>query len=112
MLNSGDRSIGGGMRGRKPLRLKVRGADIPRLEDIAHSLCLPWYQVRRARMVLARRAGERTQSIAQRLQCSVRTVRRTCLRYEYLGLRGLLVLADRPGRPAQITGSSVFRCTM
>jgi transposase len=91
------------MRGRKPLRVKMRRADFPRLEEIAHSLCLPWYQVRRARIVLARRAGERPQSIAQRLQCNVRTVRRTCIRYEHLGLRGLLVLADRSGRPAQIT---------
>src|SRR5262249_6778976 len=91
------------MRGRKPLRLKVRSADIPRLQEIAHGLCLPWYQVRRARIVLARWRCERPQRIALYMQCSARTVRRTCIRYEHLGLRGLLVLADRPGRPAQIT---------
>src|SRR5207248_9903280 len=33
----------------------------------------------------------------------VRTVRRTCHRYEGFGLSGLLARANRPGRPAQIS---------
>src|SRR5947207_11195148 len=91
------------MRGRKPRPLCVGKADNPRLREIARCCCLPWYQVRRARIILARAAGERTRDIAQQIQCNVRTVQRTCLRYEQLGLAGLLMQAHRSGRPAEIS---------
>src|SRR5438067_13342954 len=91
------------MHGRKPRPLWVGRADSSRLEEIAHSLCFPWYQVRRARIVLARAAGERTQNVAQQLQCNVSTVQRTCRRFEDLGLAALLACVHRPGRPAEIS---------
>src|SRR5438132_5956596 len=83
------------MRGRKPRPLSVARADNSRLKEIARCCCLPWYQVRRARIVLARVAGDRTRDIAQQIQCNVRTVQRTCRRYEQLGLAGLLTQAHR-----------------
>jgi transposase len=91
------------MRGRKPHPLAVGRADLTRLQRIARSLCSPWYQVRRARIILARADGQRTRDIAQQVHCDVRTVRRTCHRYEGFGLSGLLARAKRPGRPAQIS---------
>lgn len=91
------------MRGRKPRPLAVGRADLTRLQQIARSGCSPWYQVRRARIILARVAGRRTRHIAQQVQCDVRTVRRTCQRYEDSGLSGLLARAKRPGRPVQIS---------
>jgi transposase len=91
------------MRGRKPRPLAVGRADQSRLKEIARCSCLPWYQVRRARIVLARVAGERTQDIAQQIQCNARTVQRTCHRYEQLGLTALLTQDARSGRPTEIS---------
>src|SRR5947208_3407989 len=91
------------MRGRKPHPLAVGRADLTRLQQIARSLCSPWYHLRRARIILAQAAGQRTQDIAQQVQCDVRTVRRTCRRYQVCGVSGLLARANRPGRPAQIS---------
>src|SRR5438876_1134534 len=91
------------MRGRMPRSIVIGRADRSRLEKVARSLCLPWFQVRRARIVLASAAGERTGHIAQQVQCNACTVRRTCLRYERLGLANLLAPAHRPGRPAHFT---------
>ena len=47
------------MRGRKPDVLTIVSPDISELERIAHSDALPWYQVRRARIVLGIAAGQR-----------------------------------------------------
>ena len=67
------------MRGRKPECLSLRTEDIPLLQQIARSQVLPWYQVRRARIVLAMAKGQRVQTVAFQMQCAPRTVRRTCL---------------------------------
>jgi Winged helix-turn helix len=91
------------MRGRKPQRVRVARADRVVLEHLAHREVAPWYQVRRARILLAMAAGARTQTVAQQMQCDVATVRRTCRRYEVRGLAGLLAPPARSGHPERIS---------
>src|SRR3954464_7267511 len=91
------------MRGRKPCPLSIDAHDRTILQEVARSQTLPWYQVRRARTVLAIAAGQRTAAVASHLECDVGTVRRTCRRYHDTGLRGLLEEPQRPGRPARIS---------
>jgi hypothetical protein len=76
------------MRGRKPRPIEIAPDDIPLLQQIAHSQTLPWYQVRRARIRLGIAHGARTEILAFLTQCDESTVRRTCRRYERLGLSG------------------------
>ena len=40
------------MRGRKPRPIEIAPDDLPLLQQIAHSQIRPWYQVRRARILL------------------------------------------------------------
>jgi transposase len=93
------------MRGRKPETLTIRSSDISELERIAHSDASPWYQVRRARVVLGLAAGQQRDTLAAQLECAESTIWRTCQRYRHLGLAGLL--ADQrqghSGRELQIT---------
>src|SRR5215468_10574187 len=91
------------MRGRRPCPLLIGRHDRTILQDVARSETLPWYQVRRARTVLAIAAGQRTATVAFHLECDVGTVRRTCQRYRDRGLPGLLEQPQRPGRPARIS---------
>ena len=65
------------MRGRTPQPLIIAPTDSPVLRDLARSQTAPWFQVRRARTVLAIAAGQRTQAVAVRMQCDADTVRRT-----------------------------------
>ena len=78
------------MRGRKPRGLTIRPADLPELERIAHSDSSPWYQVRRARLVLGIASGLRREDLVSRLECDPATVWRACQRYRGSGLAGLL----------------------
>jgi transposase len=93
------------MRGRKPEVLTILSPDIAELERVAHCDTLPWYQVRRARIILGIAAGQRQEHLASELECDVSTIWRTCQRYRRLGLGGLL--ADQrhshSGRDLQIT---------
>src|SRR5271163_4524983 len=93
------------MRGRKPEVLTIRSPDMSALERIAHSDTSPWYQVRRARVVLGMATGQRREDIATQLECDESTIWRTCQRYRDLGLGGLL--ADQrqghSGRDLEIT---------
>ena len=69
MLMVGPGSMGGClMRGRRPEKLTIarRHADV--LHAAAHSGSLPWFQVQRAKIVLAIAAGERQCSVAGRLE--------------------------------------------
>jgi hypothetical protein len=93
------------MRGRRPAELTIRDPDQEELARIAHSDTLPWFQVRRARIVLGIAAGRRREVLASELACDESTIWRTCQRYECLGLRGLLVDQRRghSGRDLQIT---------
>jgi transposase len=93
------------MRGRKPNVLSLAPSDIDRLHTIAHSDSLPWYQVRRARIVLAMAAGEPKSAVAAQTECGAATVWRTCERYRKEGLEGLLTdgRQGHSGRLEQIT---------
>ena len=83
------------MRGRKPREIDLAPSDQPVLHWIAQSMSLPWYQVQRARIVLAIAAGERTRAVAEKLNCDDATVWRVCRRYELSGLSGLLANGRR-----------------
>ena len=91
------------MRGRKPRPIEVAPEDLPVLQQIAQSQTRPWYQVRRARILLGIAEGGRTQTLAFQTQCNESTVRRTCHRYERLGLSDLLDSPPRSGRPIAIS---------
>src|SRR5205085_227863 len=94
---------GAAMRGRKPHPLTLAAADAPILHAVAHSRHLAFFQVERARIVLAVAAGEPIQSIAARLECDRATVWRVCRRYEQGGLEKLLLEQPRLGRPQEIS---------
>jgi transposase len=93
------------MRGRKPRGLTLRPADLPELERIAHSDSSPWYQVRRARIVLGIGGGQPREHLAYRLGCAESTIWRACQLYRISGLDGLLAdgRAGRSGRDLGIT---------
>lgn len=91
------------MRGRKPRRLSLDPADLTILQRIARSESLPWYQVRRARIVLANAQGVHNSTIAFQIQCNEATVWRTCRRYQRGGLTELLMPPVRPGSPGRIS---------
>jgi transposase len=93
------------MRGRRPNELTIRGADKPELERMAHSDTLPWFRVRRARIVLGIAAGRRREVVADELACDESTIWRTCQRYKHLGLEGLVTdqRQGHSGRELQIT---------
>ena len=87
------------MRGRKPCPLAIAAHDRTVLQEVARSETLPWYQVRRARTVLAIAAGQRTEAVASNLECDTGTVWRTCRRYKGTGLHGLLEEHPTTGSP-------------
>jgi hypothetical protein len=91
------------MRGRKPRHVSVALADLPVLQQVARSDSLPWYQVRRARIVLANVQGVANSTVAFQMQCDEATVWRTCRRYQREGLIGLLAPPIRSGRPDRIS---------
>jgi transposase len=66
---------------------------------------LPWFQVQRAKIVLAIAAGERPGSVAARLECDRATVWRACRRYRRDGLAGLFTdgRTGHSGRPQQVS---------
>src|SRR5277367_5948835 len=78
------------MRGRKPVVLTIPSPDLSELERIAHSDSSPWYQVRRARIILGIASGQRREVLAEQLECDESTIWRTCQRYRELGFDGLL----------------------
>ena len=92
------------MRGRRPEGLTIPSPDISELERIAHSDTSPWYQVRRARIVLGIAAGHRREDLAFQLDCDESTIWRTCQLYRCLGLGGLLAdhRQGHSGRDLQI----------
>src|SRR5215217_6182855 len=91
------------MRGRKPRELTLESGDAPALRQVARSQSLPWFQVRRARTVLAAADGERVEAVAGRMQCDRATVWRTCRLYERDGLAALLSAPERSGRPGRLS---------
>jgi hypothetical protein len=91
------------MRGRKPRRFLLAAHDKLILEQIARSRTLPWFQVQRARVVLAIAEGARVQTVAFQMQCDPSTVWRLCRRYEEAGLEGVLAEVPRAGHPIEIS---------
>jgi transposase len=93
------------VRGRRPKQLAIGIQDMERLLKTARSDCLPWYQVRSARIVLALAAGGRKGVIAEQMGCDEATVWRTCERYRQHGLDDLLAdhRLGRSGRMEQIS---------
>ncbi len=93
------------MRGRRPDPLTIRPHDHPILLQLARSQNSPWFQVQRARIILAIAAGQRTEAIAGQMQCEETTVWRACQRYRRDGLAGLLADGGekRSGRNASIS---------
>jgi len=91
------------MRGRKPREVTVDADDLPALQRVARAQVTPWFQVRRARTVLAVADGARVEAVADRMGCDRGTVWRTCRLYERDGLAGLLSAPDRPGRPERLS---------
>jgi hypothetical protein len=87
------------MRGRRPRPLTLAPGDRAALRQVAGADSLPRYQVRRARIVLAIAAGERSQSVAVRMECDEATVWRTCRRYEDSGFADLMAAPGRSGPP-------------
>src|SRR3954452_25601129 len=82
------------MLGRKPRTLAIRPADLPELERIARSDSSPWYQVRRARIVLGIGNGQPREHLAYRLDCAESTIWRTCQLYRACGLLACSLMAD------------------
>ena len=84
------------------------------LHTTAHSDSLPWYQVRRARIVLALAAGQRKRDVAAQLESFVATVWRTCERYRQDGSKscwpmGVKVVRDGWSRSHQCNGRRSFQ---
>lgn len=91
------------MRGRLPQPLTLAPGDQPVLHEIARGETLPWWQVRRVRIVLARASGVRPHEVAAQLACDPTTIWRTCREYEAAGLLGLFATPPRSGRPEHIS---------
>jgi len=90
MLRVAPDSLGGClMRGRGPEPLTIAPPDADTVRAVAHSDSLPWFQVRRARIVLALAAGERRRPLAARRGCDAATGWRTCERSRRAGLAAL-----------------------
>jgi transposase len=93
------------MRGRRPEKLTIPRLDQDVLHSIAQNGSLPWFQVQRAKIVLAMASGERQCSVAARLGCDEVTVWRACQRYRQDGLASLFADSRQghSGRPQQIS---------
>ncbi len=93
------------MRGRRPEKLTIARRDQDAVHSAANSGCLPWFQVQRAKILLAIAAGERQCSVAARLECDEATVWRACRRYRRDGLASLFADGRRgnSGRPQLIS---------
>jgi hypothetical protein len=91
------------MRGRKPRDLALGAEDAAALRQVARRQSLPWFQVRRARTVLAVAGGERIDALARRMDCDRATIWRTCRLYEGQGMEGLMAAPDRSGRPERLS---------
>src|SRR3954466_12035717 len=93
------------VRGRRPEKLTIARRDQETLHAAAHNGSLPWFQVQRAKIVLAIAAGEHQSSVAGRLECDEATVWRACQRYRRGGLATLFTdgRGGNSGRLQQIS---------
>jgi transposase len=93
------------MRGRRPDKLTIARQDQDSLQYVAHSGSLPWFEVQRAKIVLAIASGEHRCSVATSLGCDEATVWRACQRYRQGGLASLYAdgRQDNLGHPQQVS---------
>jgi transposase len=79
-------------------RIEIGAGDRRELERLVRSRTAERRMVERARILLAAGEGEPARRIAERVGCSVQTVKRWRARYQREGLAGLRD-RPRPGRP-------------
>jgi transposase len=91
------------MRGRKPHPVSIADEDVRILEHIARRRKIPWFQVRRAHILLGIAEGQRIQDLAKQLHCGTATIWRICRCYDEYGLEGVLAEASRLDRPTTIS---------
>jgi hypothetical protein len=91
------------MRGRKPHALTAVADDLLLLQRLARRRHLPWFQVERARLILAIAGGQSVEALAAQRGYSRATIWRICQDYEEGGLEALLSEDSRSGRPREIS---------
>ena len=91
------------MRGRLPHEVSVNECDLPLLQQVAHCTHLPFFQVQRARVLIAMGQGKRVQAVAARNGCDRSTIWRICQRYERGGASKLFCEASRRGAPPRLS---------
>jgi hypothetical protein len=97
------------MRGRKPRIAAIAPADLPVLQQVSRSDLSPWFQVRRARLLLGLAGGQPVSELAFQMACDESTVWRTARLYEQAGLAGLLTEPARLGRPTRLSPPAARR---
>lgn len=70
------------MRGHRPHPLTLASDDLPILQRIARCRHLPWFQVERARVILAIANGQSVEALAEQRGCGRNTIWRICRDYE------------------------------
>ena len=87
------------MRGRKPDLFKLEHKDVIELGRFLRDGHTPQRVAQRARILLARAAGEGVVAVATKVERDPATVWRVCQRYRQHGLQAALLDAPRSGRP-------------
>jgi Winged helix-turn helix len=91
------------MRGRLPGAVSLDECDLSLLHQVARSAHLPFFQVQRARVMLAMAQGKRVQAVAAGNGCDRTTIWRICQRYEHGGASRLFRHASRRGSPPRLS---------
>lgn len=91
------------MRGCKPQALTLSLEDRRVLEHLARRRQAPWFQVQRAKVLLAMADGERRITLAAGSGCDRTTLWRLARDYQDHGLPGLLTERPRTGAPPAIS---------
>ncbi len=87
------------MRGRKPNSFKLERKDVTELGCLLRDGHTPQRVAQRARILLARSAGESVAAVAAKVEQDPATIWRVCARYRRHGLQAALHDAPRSGRP-------------
>ncbi len=87
------------MRGRKPNPFKLERQDVTELGRLLRDGHTPQRVAQRARVLLARAAGEGVAAVAAKVDQDPATIWRVCQRYRRHGLQAALHDAPRTGRP-------------
>ncbi len=87
------------MRGRKPNPFRLERKDVTELGRLLRDGHTPQRVAQRARILLARAAGESVVAVATKVEQDPATIWRVCQRYRRQGLQAALHDAPRTGRP-------------